>query len=181
MVIEGHVQTSYVIVAHVIEQDVHQFSPVYCTVCFKSTAAGAGHIHADTHVFRTVVQDGDILEEVPALVTIPALLHLLPGHILQAQQLHDGLRAVRMTGKGEPVEQDQVFFRYYGFGLFHNFLPLVCRLYPPVSAGGSPETQTFPANMGYVSRPAQDPIHRSFSSSLSFSKHCCCITRIASI
>ena len=73
MIVKGHIQTSDIEIARIEVEDLHQFSPIDCTVCLKCTAAGTGHINADTHVFCTVVQDRDILKEVPLTVTVPAL------------------------------------------------------------------------------------------------------------
>ena len=100
MIVESHIQTGDIVIPGTVVQDLHKLIPGDLTVGLESPASSTGHIYADTHVIRTVVQDRDILKEIPLTVAVPALLHLLPGNILEAQEDHNGFGTVAVTGKG---------------------------------------------------------------------------------
>ena len=97
-----------------------------------------------TCMFPGLVQDRDILEEVTLPVTVAALVHLLPGHILETQGLHQTFRAVALAGKGKPVEEYEVFIRYI---FHHGKFPLVCCT-PLLVRGGHSEPPSGVRNWG---------------------------------
>ena len=69
VVVKGHIQTGDIVITGAVVQDLHQFFPVDLTIGLEGTAAGTGHVHTDTHVFLSIIQNIDILEETSVVIS----------------------------------------------------------------------------------------------------------------
>lgn len=108
MVVSGHIQTGNVIIL-VAANSFQQRLPAGGGISLESTAAGTGHVQADTHILPAVIEDIDVLIGHHAPIPIPAVRPFLEGDRFQTEKGDKGLDAVALGGKGEPVEKNAVF------------------------------------------------------------------------
>ena len=92
VIIRCHVKAADIVVIR--ENHSKQIIPGGGRVRFKGTAAGAGHIHADTHIFPTIIENRYALIGHHRAVAIPPPGTLFKRDTFQAKENDKGSRGV---------------------------------------------------------------------------------------
>lgn len=139
MVIKGHIQAGDMETL-ILGEEAKERDKVSAAIFFESPASLAGHVQTDPHTGITVIENGNASEVKAVPVTVPPLLHGGPCCILHMEQSDPVPGIFFFAAYCEPIKQNDIF----GDSVFHHFLPLLCRQYPPVSPGGLRKAATFP-------------------------------------